>query len=65
MTTVYYVRYLPKKAAGLGEIVHSFASTAPMDLEEAREKWPERFERPGFYCLLVGTDQNLNVEEPK
>jgi hypothetical protein len=64
--SVFYLRYLPPRTTGDGELVAAISTNREdWSLERWREAHPEKFEKPGFYQLLRTTDDMLTVEEPK
>lgn len=69
MPVFYVVRYLPPKEVGEGEIVFAVSTTKRSEEEEEetlarlRETYPEKFEEPGFYHLLVSMSQYITVAE--
>ena len=57
----YFVRYLPPKQTGLGEIVYVIARSVGITLKDLKEEKPEVFSKPGFYSLLQSKDDHLAI----
>lgn len=62
---VYFVRWLPAKTTGLGELVHAFSTESAVTLEMVRAENPALFVKLGFYSLLRAEDDYLEIGEPK
>lgn len=61
----YFVRYLPPKQNGLGEIVYAISRSVEISLKDLKEEKPEVFSKPGFYSLLLAKDEQLTVGDNK
>ena len=60
----YYVRYLPPKEAGVGEIVF-VCSGRNLTLPEIRDIYPQVFTDEGTYTLSIATGETLTVNKDK
>lgn len=60
---VYFLRYLPPKTTGNGEIVAAISTNiTDFDAEAWKALFPGEFKRPGFYSVLLSVGDNLTME---
>ncbi len=59
--TLHYVRFLPPREKGCGEIVHVFSSNRQFTLKEVLKERPDVFDRVGFYTLAIATGETLET----
>lgn len=57
----YVLRYLPPKTFGNGEIALTFSTEGEPTLELIQGQYPDAFAKPGFYTLMKGTGQCLDL----